>query len=166
VALSFSKISLLKGNRFGMKIISTNKKAYFNYEILETYEAGISLVGSEVKSIREGRISLKESYAEIKDGEVFLVNCNISPYEPANRFNHEPRRERKLLLHRREIKRLIGKILEKGLTLVPTKVLINDKGKVKIEISLAKGKRAYQKKEIIKERDREREMRAEMKKWR
>lgn len=149
-----------------MKIISTNKKAYFNYEILETYEAGISLVGSEVKSIREGRISLKESYAEIKDGEVFLVNCNISPYEPANRFNHEPRRERKLLLHRREIKRLIGKILEKGLTLVPTKVLINDKGKVKIEISLAKGKRAYQKKEIIKERDREREMRAEMKKWR
>jgi SsrA-binding protein len=166
VALSFSKISLSKGNRSGMKIISTNKKAYFNYEILETYEAGISLVGSEVKSIREGRISLKESYAEIKDGEVFLVNCNISPYEPANRFNHEPRRERKLLLHRSEIKRLIGKILEKGLTLVPTKVLINDKGKVKIEISLAKGKRAYQKREIIKERDREREMRAEMKKWR
>jgi len=149
-----------------MKIISTNKKAYFNYEILETYEAGISLTGSEVKSIREGRISLKESYAEIKDGEVFLVNCHISPYEPANRFNHEPRRERKLLLHRREIKRLIGKILEKGLTLVPTKLLINDKGKVKIEISLAKGKRAYQKREIIKERDREREMRAEMKKWR
>lgn len=149
-----------------MKLISTNKKAYFNYEILETYEAGISLRGSEVKSIRDGRISLKESYAEIKDGEVFLVNCHISPYEPANRFNHEPRRERKLLLHRREIKRLIGKILEKGLTLVPTKVFINDKGKVKIELSLAKGKRAYQKREIIKERDREREMRAEMKKWR
>jgi len=149
-----------------MKIISTNKKAYFNYEILETYEAGISLMGSEVKSIREGRISLKESYAEIKDGEVVLVNCHISPYEPANRFNHEPTRERKLLLHRREIKRLIGKILEKGLTLVPTKVLINDKGKVKVEVSLAKGKRAYQKREIIKERDREREMRAEMKKWR
>jgi len=149
-----------------MKIISSNKKAYFNYEILETYEAGISLMGSEVKSIREGRISLKESYAEIKDGEVFLVNCHISPYEPANRFNHEPTRERKLLLHRREIKRLIGKILEKGLTLVPTKVLINDRGKVKIEISLAKGKRAYQKREIIKERDRERELRAEMKKWR
>jgi SsrA-binding protein len=149
-----------------MKIISTNKKAYFNYEILETYEAGISLLGSEVKSIREGRISLKESYAEIKDGEVFLVNCHISPYEPANRFNHEPTRERKLLLHRREIKRMIGKVLEKGLTLVPTKVLINDKGKVKVEVSLAKGKRAYQKREIIKERDREREMRAEMKKWR
>jgi SsrA-binding protein len=149
-----------------MKIISTNKKAYFNYEILETYEAGISLMGSEVKSIREGRISLKESYAEIKDGEVFLVNCHISPYEPANRFNHDPTRERKLLLHRREIKRLIGKVLEKGLTLVPTKVLINDKGKVKVEVSLAKGKRAYQKREVIKERDREREMRAEMKKWR
>ena len=149
-----------------MKIVSTNKKAYFNYEILETYEAGISLLGSEVKSIRDGRISLKESYAEIKDGEVFLVNCHISPYEPANRFNHDPTRERKLLLHRREIKRLIGKVLEKGLTLVPTKVLINDKGKVKVEVSLAKGKRAYQKREIIKERDREREMRAEMKKWR
>jgi SsrA-binding protein len=149
-----------------MKIISTNKKAYFNYEILETYEAGISLMGSEVKSIRDGRISLKESYAEIKDGEVFLVNCHISPYEPANRFNHEPTRERKLLLHRREIKRLIGKVLEKGLTIVPTKVLINDRGKVKVEVSLAKGKRAYQKREIIKERDREREMRAEMKKWR
>ncbi len=149
-----------------MKIISTNKKAFFNYEIYDTFEAGISLMGSEVKSIREGRISLKESYAEIKDGEVFLINCHISPYAPANRFNHEPTRERKLLLHRREIKRLTGKIKEKGLTLVPTKVLINDKGKVKIEVSLARGKRAYQKREAIKERDREREMRAELKRRR
>jgi SsrA-binding protein len=149
-----------------VKVIATNKKAFFNYHILETYEAGISLLGSEVKSIREGRISLKESYAETRDGEVFLINCHISPYEAANRFNHEPRRNRKLLLHRREIKRLTGKILEKGLTLVPTKVLINDKGKIKVELSLAKGKRTYQKKEIIKERDREREMRAEMKRWR
>ncbi len=149
-----------------MKIISTNKKAFFNYEIYDTFEAGISLMGSEVKSIREGRISLKESYAEIKDGEVFLINCHISPYAPANRFNHDPTRERKLLLHRREIKRLTGKIKEKGLTLVPTKVLINDKGKVKIEVSLARGKRAYQKREAIKERDREREMRAELKRRR
>ena len=146
---------------------SKNKKAFFNYEILESFEAGISLVGSEVKSIREGRISLKESYAEIKTGEIFLLNCHISPYEAANRFNHDPIRERKLLLHRREIKRLTGKTAEKGFTLIPTKVLINDKGRVKIEISLAKGKRAYQKREAIRERDRERELRAELKKmWR
>jgi len=150
-----------------MKVIATNKKAYHNYEIFDSYEAGISLLGSEVKSIREGKISLKEGYAEIKGGEVYLLNCNISPYAPANRFNHEPQRERKLLLHRRQIKRLIGKTKEKGFTLVPTKVLINDKGKVKVEIALAKGKRAYQKKEAIKERDLERELRAEMKrKWR
>lgn len=148
-----------------MRVIAKNKKAFFNYEILESHEAGISLLGSEVKSIREGKISLKESYAEIKAGEVFLLNCHISPYEAANRFNHDPTRERKLLLHRREIKRLTGKIKEKGFTLVPTKVLINDKGKVKVEISLAKGKRAYQKREIIRERDRDREMRAELKKW-
>jgi SsrA-binding protein len=150
-----------------MKVIATNKKAYHNYEIFDSYEAGIYLLGSEVKSIREGKISLKEGYAEIKRGEVYLLNCNISPYAPANRFNHEPRRERKLLLHRRQIKRLIGKTKEKGFTLVPTKVLINDKGKVKVEIALAKGKRAYQKKEAIKERDLERELRAEIKrKWR
>ena len=150
-----------------MKLIATNKKAYYNYEILESYEAGISLKGSEVKSIREGRISLKESFAEIKRSEIFLINCHISPYEAANRFNHDPRRERKLLFHRREIKRLTGKVTEKGLTLIPTKALINDKGKVKIEVSLAKGKRAYQKREAIRERDRERELRAELKKaWR
>ena len=149
-----------------MKTIARNKKAFFNYEIIDTLEAGISLLGSEVKSIREGRISLKESYAEIKDGEVYLVNCHISPYEAANRFNHEPTRERKLLLHRREIKRLIGKTREKGLTLVPTKILLNDRGKVKVELSLAKGKKAYQKREAIRERDREREIRAELKRMR
>ncbi len=149
-----------------MKIIAKNKKAYYNYEILESYEAGISLVGSEVKSIREGKISLKESYAEIKAGEIFLISCHISPYAAANIFNHDPRRKRKLLLHRREIKRLTGKVVEKGLTLIPTKVLINDRGKVKVEISLAKGKRAYQKRESIRERDRERELRVELKRTR
>lgn len=154
------------GKKPQTKVIAKNKKAFFNYELLETFEAGISLLGSEVKSIREGRISLKESYAEVRGGEVYLLNCHISPYEAANRFNHEPRRERKLLLHRREIKRLTGKIKERGLTLVPTKVLINAKGRVKVDISLAKGKRTYQKKEAIKERDRDREMRAEIKKWR
>lgn len=150
-----------------MKVIASNKAAYYNYEIVESFEAGVALLGSEVKSIREGRISLKDSYGEVKGGEIFLLNSHISPYEPANRFNHEPLRERKLLLHRQEIKRLIGKIKEKGLTLIPTKVMLNEKGKVKVEISLAKGKKTYQKREAIKERDREREMRAELKRrWR
>jgi SsrA-binding protein len=151
-----------KGRR-PMKTVATNKPAFFNYDIIETFEAGITLQGSEVKSIRDGRISLKESYGEVRNGEVFLVNCNISPYEAANIFNHEPKRMRKLLLHHQEIKRLTGKIREKGLTLVPTKVLFNDKGLVKVEIALAKGKKTYQKKEAIKERDRDRELRAEMK---
>ncbi len=146
-----------------MNIIASNKKAYHNYEIVERFEAGIALVGSEVKSVREGRISLKDSYGEVRNGEVFLLQAHISPYEPANRFNHDPLRERKLLLHRQEIKRLIGKIREKGYTLIPTKVVLNDKGKVKVEISLAKGKRAYEKKQAIKERDLDREMRAELK---
>lgn len=150
-----------------MKIIASNKAAYHNYEIVERFEAGIALLGSEVKSIREGRISLKDSHAEVKGGEVFLLNSHVSPYEPANRFNHEPLRERKLLLHHREIKRLIGKIKEKGFTLIPTKVMLNEKGKVKVEISLAKGKRTYQKKEAIKERELKREVQAELKRrWR
>jgi SsrA-binding protein len=146
-----------------LKIIASNKAAYHNYEIAEGIEAGIALLGSEVKSVREGRISLKDSYGEIKGGEVFLVNSHISPYEPANRFNHEPLRQRKLLLHRQEIKRLIGKIKEKGFTLIPTKVLLTDKGKVKVVISLAKGKRTYQKKAAIKERELKREVQAELK---
>ena len=146
-----------------MKIVASNKKAYFNYEIIESMEAGIALLGSEVKSVREGRISLKDSYAEVKNGEVFILHMNISPYEQANIFNHDPLREKKLLLHRQEIKRLIGKIREKGYTLIPTKVILNDRGKVKVEIALAKGKRTYEKRRAIKERDLEREVRAELK---
>lgn len=149
-----------------MRVIAKNKKAFFNYELIETLEAGISLLGSEVKSIREGMVSLKESYAEIKEGEVFLINCHVSPYDPANIFNHDPLREKKLLLHRKEIKRLIGKIKEKGLTLVPVKILLNDRGRVKVEIALAKGKRVYQKREAIRQRDQDREMRAELKRYR
>jgi len=146
-----------------MKIVASNKKAYFNYEFVESMEAGIALLGSEVKSVREGRVSLKDSFAEVKNGEVFLLHMNISPYEQANIFNHEPLREKKLLLHRQEIKRLIGKIREKGYTLIPTKVILNDRGKVKVEIALAKGKRTYEKRRAIKERDLEREVRAELK---
>ena len=147
-----------------MRTVASNKSAFFNYEIIERLEAGIALLGSEVKSVRDGRVSLKESYAEIRNGEVFLVHANISPYEPANRFNHEPLRDRKLLLHRREIKRLIGKIREKGWTLIPTKVTLTDKGKVKVELALGKGKRTYEKKQAIKEREVAREVRAELKK--
>jgi SsrA-binding protein len=146
-----------------MKIVASNKKAYHNYEIIESLEAGIALLGSEVKSIREGRVSLKDSYAEIRNGEVFLLHMNISPYEQANIFNHDPLREKKLLLHRQQIKRLIGKIREKSYTLVPTKVMFNEKGRVKVEISLAKGKRAYEKKRAIKERELDREVRAALK---
>ncbi len=147
-----------------MRTVAQNKSAFFNYEIIESLEAGIALLGSEVKSVRDGRISLKESYAEIRNGEVYLVHSNISPYEPANRFNHEPLRDRKLLLHRREIKRLIGKIREKGWTLIPTRVVLTDKGKVKVELALGKGKRAYEKRRTIKEREIAREVRAELKK--
>jgi SsrA-binding protein len=147
-----------------MKVVATNKTAYHNYEILENFEAGISLVGSEVKAIREGRISLKESYAEVRDGGIVLVKCHISPYEAANIFNHDPLRVRRLLLHKREIRRLTGKIRERGLTLIPTKVIFNDRGKVKIELGLARGKKEYEKREAIKKRDTDREIRAEIKK--
>jgi len=149
-----------------MKLVAKNKKAYFSYEIQETLEAGIALLGSEVKAIRDGRISLKESYIEIRGSEVFLVNCHISPYEPANRFNHDPLRDKKLLLHRREIKRWMGKVKERGLTMVPTKVFISGKGLVKVEIALVKGKRTFQKRETIRERDRDREMQRELKRFR
>jgi SsrA-binding protein len=149
-----------------MKTFAVNKSARHDYEILETVEAGIALLGSEVKSIREGRISLKESYAEDRAGGIFLVQCHISPYEAANIFNHEPERERRLLLHKREIKRLAGKIKEKGLTLVPTRVFANDKGRIKVELALARGKREYEKREAIKKRDTDREMRAALKKGR
>lgn len=147
-----------------MKTLAVNKHVTHDYQILETFEAGMALQGSEVKSIREGRVSLKESYAEVKGGEVFLVKCHISPYEAANIFNHDPLRDRRLLLHRREIKRLAGKIQERGLTLVPTKVLVNDRGKIKLEMALVRGKREYEKREAIKKRDVDREIRAEIKK--
>lgn len=147
-----------------MKTVAVNKTVSHDYVILETFEAGLALLGSEVKSVRDGRVSLKESFAEVRDGEVFLVKCHISPYEAANIFNHEPLRERKLLLHRREIRRLTGKTQERGLTLVPTKVLINDGGKIKLELALVRGKRQYEKREAIKKRDADREIRAEIKK--
>lgn len=146
-----------------MKNLAVNRTVSHDYHILETFEAGLALTGSEVKSVRAGRISLKESYAEVKDGEVFLVKCHISPYEAANIFNHEPLRDRRLLLHRREIKRLSGKTQERGLTIVPTRVYLGDKGRIKVEIALAKGKREHEKREAVKKRDADREIRAALK---
>ncbi len=147
-----------------MKTLAVNKAAHRDYAFLETFEAGLVLRGSEVKSVREGRVSLKESYGEVRGGEVFLVKCHISPYEAANIFNHDPLRDRKLLLHRREIKRLTGKVQERGLTLVPTRVFLSDRGHVKVEVALARGRREYEKRDIIKKRDMDREIRAEIKK--
>jgi SsrA-binding protein len=142
--------------------IIKNKKARFEYEIIDTYEAGIVLRGTEVKSIRQKKVSIQESYGKIKKGEVFLVGMNISLYAMGNYFNHDPLRERKLLLHSYEIKRLTGKLNEKGYTLVPLKMYIKN-GKVKLEIGLAKGKNVRDKRRTIQDRDMNRDMQREIK---
>ncbi len=141
-----------------MEIVSTNKKARFNYEIIEKIEAGISLKGTEVKSVRNKNVSIGESYAQIKENEVFLHNLHISPYEQGNRENHDPIRVRKLLLHKQEIKKLVSKIQLKGLSLVPLSIYLR-KGKVKIELAVGRGKRLVDKRESIKKRTIEREIR-------
>jgi SsrA-binding protein len=130
-----------------------NRRARYDYEIKETFEAGIVLMGSEVKSIRGGHISLSESYADFKGGELFLVNCQISEYKQANRFNHEPKRPRKLLLHAKQIKRLYGQIKRDHMTLIPLSLYFNKRGIVKLEIGIAKGKKQYDKRETEKQRD-------------
>ena len=128
------------------KIVATNREAYFNYHIVETYECGVALTGTEVKSIREGRCNLKDSYGIIRQGEAWLLNAHISPYSHGHRDNHEPTRTRKLLLHKAEIERLAGKAQEKGLTLVPTKMYFKN-GRVKLELGVGKGKKLYDKRE-------------------
>jgi len=140
-----------------MEIVSTNKKARFNYEIIEKVEAGIVLKGTEVKSIRNRNVSIGESYAQIKDDEVFLHNLHISPYEQGNRENHDPIRVRKLLLHKREIKKLVAKIQQKGLSLVPLSIYLR-KGKIKVELGIGRGKRLVDKREAIKKKTIEREI--------
>ena len=137
--------------------IATNRQARFRYHFLETWEAGLVLTGTEVKSLREGKAQIKDGYASVKDGEVWLHNVHIPPYAPASRENHEPERSRKLLMHRREIERLIGKTREKGLTLVPTRLYFRD-ARVKVEIALAKGKDVGDKRQTIKDREMKREM--------
>jgi len=146
----------------GEKIAATNREAYHNYHILETYECGIVLTGTEVKSIREGRLNLKDAYVAIREGEAWLLNAHISPYSHGNRMNHDPLRDRKLLMHRYEIDKLASKTVEKGLTLVPTKVYFKN-GRAKVEIALAKGKKLYDKRETQMRRQIDRETRAMMK---
>lgn len=141
----------------GYKVVAQNKKARHDYEIEETYEAGIVLTGTEIKSIRAGKVNLKDSYARIKDGEVFLLNMHISPYEQGNRFNHDPVRTRKMLLHKKEINKLIGLTKEKGYTLVPLKLYLKN-GWAKVDLALAKGKKLYDKREAMKKRDAQREI--------
>ncbi len=144
------------------KVVATNREAYHNYFVLETYECGIALTGTEVKSIRGGRCNLKDSYALIREGEAWLFNAHISPYSHGNRENHEPTRTRKLLLHKAEIDRLLGKSQEKGLTLVPTKMYFKN-GRIKLELAVAKGKKLYDKRETERRREADREVRAVMK---
>ncbi|MBP2654767.1 MAG: smpB [Firmicutes bacterium] len=140
-----------------IKIVAENRKARHDYHIHENYEAGIALTGTEVKSLRAGKANLKDSYARIDNGELMLHNMHISPYDQGNRFNHEPLRTRKLLMHRYEINKLIGKTKEKGYTLVPLKLYLT-RGKVKLELGLATGKKTYDKRQDIAERDAKREV--------
>lgn len=139
------------------KSIAINRRAKFDYQIIETYEAGLVLTGCEVKSLRQGRVNLRDSFAKVEDGEVWLHNMHISPYEKGNRFNPDPKRSRKLLLHKQEIKRLIGKHKEKGLTLIPLKLYFK-RGFAKVELGLAKGKKIYDKRREIAEREAKREI--------
>lgn len=146
----------------GIKIVATNKQAHFQYEIVDRIEAGIVLQGTEVKSLRLGKVNFKDSYASIKDGEVFLYNMHISPYEQGNIFNHDPVRMRKLLLHKQEIKRLTGKVQERGMTLVPIKVYFKN-GRAKVELGLGRGKKLHDKRKEIARRDAARDMQRELK---
>ncbi|MBI4572177.1 MAG: SsrA-binding protein SmpB [candidate division NC10 bacterium] len=143
--------------RENLKVFSTNRKARYDYHIEETYETGIALLGSEVKSIRQGRATLRDSYAAFERGELFLHNCHISPYAQASRFNPEPLRPRKLLMRRQEIQRLVGKVEEKGLTLVPLSLYLKGRH-VKVELALARGKKQYDRREDIKRREADREV--------
>jgi SsrA-binding protein len=138
--------------------IASNRSASYRYHLLDRWECGMVLTGTEVKSLREGKAQLKDGYAAVQNGEVWLHNVHIPPYGPATRENHEPERPRKLLMHRREIERLIGKTKEKGLTLVPTRLYFSDSNRAKVEIALARGKDVGDKRQTIKEREMKREM--------
>jgi SsrA-binding protein len=145
--------------------VATNRQARFKYHLLESWETGIALQGSEVKSLRDGKVNLKDAYALVRDGEVWLHNCHIAPYEPAARDGHDPERPRKLLMHRKEIERLIGKTQERGLTLVPTRIYFSGP-RAKVELALAKGKEHHDKRDAIRERDQRRDMEREFRRGR
>ncbi|MCP4316845.1 MAG: SsrA-binding protein SmpB [Hyphomicrobiales bacterium] len=135
------------------RIVAENRKARFNYEIIDTFEAGLVLTGTEVKSLREGKANIAESYATEEGGEIWLINSYLPEYLQANRFNHETRRRRKLLLNKREVRKLIGAVQREGMSLVPLKIYFNDRGRAKLEIALAKGKKLHDKRETEKKRD-------------
>jgi len=145
----------------GIKSIATNRKASFEYFLLEFFEAGISLQGSEIKSIRAGQVSINEAYVEIREMDAWLMEAHIAPYEQANRFNHDPKRPRRLLLHKKELREMWDAVRQKGVTIVPTKLYFK-KGRAKLEIALAKGKKLHDKREAIAERDQAREAAREM----
>lgn len=147
------------------KLIANNKKARHDYFVEETYEAGIVLTGTEIKSARAGKVSLKESYAKFDNGELFVYGMNISPYEQGNRFNADPLRPKKLLLHKQEIRKLIGYITQKGLTIIPLNMYINEKGIAKMEIGVCRGKKNYDKRDDLAKRDADRKMQQAMKKY-
>ena len=147
----------------GIKLIANNKKAFHDYFIEDTYEAGIVLTGTEIKSVRQGKVSIKESYAKIEKGEVFIYGMNISPYEQGNRFNVDALRPRKLLLHKQEIRKLIGYTTLKGMTLVPLSMYINEDGRAKVELAVARGKKLYDKRQTIAKRDAARDIDRKMK---
>lgn len=140
------------------KYITKNRKAWYQYHILESFEAGLVLVGTEVKSLRQGKVSMVDAYATIKTDEAWLHNLHISPFEKGNRQNHDPLRPRKLLLHKREIQKLIAKTQEKGLTLIPLRLYLNPRGRVKVEVGLCKGKKLHDKRAATAEKDAKREI--------
>lgn len=155
-------VEMGKDNSGGIKLIANNKKAYHDFFIDEKYEAGIVLFGTEIKSMRQGKCSIKEAYVEIDNGEAYVVGMNISPYEQGNIFNRDPLRPKKLLLHKSEINKLFGKISEKGFTIVPLQVYLKG-SRAKVEIGLARGKKLYDKRESIASKDRKRELEREFK---
>lgn len=149
---------MTKDKDFTGKVVATNRKAFHDYFIEERFEAGIVLQGTEVKSLREGRVNLQDSFASVREGEMFLHNCHVSPYSHGNIMNHDPTRVRKLLLHKTEINKLLGKTQQKGLTLIPLRIYFSKRGHAKVELGLAKGKKLYDRRESIKAREAGREV--------
>ena len=145
-----------------VKVLATNRKAYHDYHIEETHEAGVVLTGTEIKSVRAGSVNLRDAYAQVRSGELWLMNVHIAPYEPASRQNVDPYRDRKLLLHRKEIMRLFGRVQEKGLTLIPLRMYLK-KNRAKVEVGLARGKKQYDKREAIAKRESDREIQRSVK---